>query len=213
VLSTLREPEILQRLRESTRNDPFAVMQVSPEQGQFMAFLAKALNVKNALELGTFTGYSALSVALALPEDGRLVACDISNRWTAMARQFWQEAGVAHKIDLHLRPAIQTLDALIARGEACTFDFAFIDADKENYDQYYERTLTLLRPGGILLIDNVLLNGGVVDSGPHREHSRPRFSRIQIDAMRKLNMKIKDDHRVDETMLSIADGLTLLRKR
>src|SRR5690242_15958301 len=152
-----REPEVLARLRvETQKQRDAAAMQISPLQGQFMALLVQAIGAKRCLEIGTFTGYSALVVALALPEDGRVIACDVSEEWTAIARRYWAEAGVAAKIELRLAPALATLDALLAGGQAGTFDFAFIDADKENYDGYYERALKLLRPGGLVTIDNVL---------------------------------------------------------
>jgi len=212
VLSTLREPEVLKRLREETDSDPHAIMQIPPEQGQFMSFLVKALGVRKALEVGTYTGYSALCVALALPDDGRLIACDINENWVNIGRKYWQEAGVAHKIDFRFGKATRTLDNLIKSGEAGSFDFVFIDADKINYDQYYEKSLTLLRPGGVIAIDNVLLFGAVADSAVLDADLKTRITPADIDAVRKLNEKIRNDTRVDETMLPIADGLTLVRK-
>jgi predicted O-methyltransferase YrrM len=212
VLSTLREPDVLKRLREETDSDPHAIMQIPPEQGQFMSFLVKTLGVRKALEIGTYTGYSALCVALALPEDGRLIACDINENWVNIGRKYWKEAGVEHKIDFRFGKATRTLDALIKSGEAGSFDFAFIDADKINYDQYYEKSLSLLRPGGMIAIDNVLLFGSVVDSSVLDADLKTRITDADIDAMRKLNGKISNDPRVDETMLPIADGLTLVRK-
>lgn len=213
VLSSLREPDVLKRLREETGRDPHAIMQIPPEQGQFMSFLAKALGVKKALEIGTYTGYSALTVALALPDDGRVVTCDISESWASIGRKYWKEAGVEHKIDFRFGKATRTLDALIKSGEAGSFDFAFIDADKINYDQYYEKSLDLLRPGGVIAIDNVLLFGSVVDSSVLDSGDlRSRISDADVDAMRKLNEKIRNDMRVDQTMLPLADGLTLVRK-
>src|SRR5271165_3492181 len=160
---TLREPPILQRLREETAGHPQATMQISPDQGQFMALLMHLMDARKTLEIGVFTGYSSLSVALALPDDGRIIACDVSEEWTSIARRYWREAGVEKKIDLRLRPAVQTLVDLIALGHGGGFDFAFIDADKANYANYYERCLTLIRPGGLIAVDNVLWSGNVAD--------------------------------------------------
>ena len=179
-------------------------MQVSPEQGAFMRWLVGLLGAWRTLEVGTFTGYSALVVAEALPDDGQLIACDVSEEWTAIGRPFWERAGVAHKIDLRLKPAVDTLDELIDAGEAGSFDFAFIDADKANYDAYYERCLTLLRHGGVIGIDNVLWGGRVADERVRDEDTR---------AIRALNLKVSADERVDATMLPIGDGLTLAVKR
>ena len=179
-------------------------MQVGPEQGQFMALLVELLGARNALEVGTFTGYSALAVALALPEDGRLVACDVSEEWTAIGRRYWEEAGVAHKIDLRLAPAVETLDALLAEGCGGTFDFAFIDADKEGYDAYYERALELMRPGGLVVLDNTLWRGKVAD---------PTISDADTEALRALNTKLAGDERVTLSLLPVGDGVTLARKR
>ncbi len=179
-------------------------MQISPEQGAFMQLLVKLLRAKRTLEVGTFTGYSALVVAEALPADGQVVACDVSEEWTSIGRPFWERAGVAPKIDLHLRPAVETLDELIAGGEAGSFDFAFIDADKANYDAYYERSLTLLRPGGVIGIDNVLWGGRVANEDANDEDTR---------AIRALNRKVQADTRVDISMLPVGDGLTLALKR
>jgi len=212
VLSTLREPDVLKRLREETDRDPHAIMQIPPEQGQFMSFLVKALGVRKALEIGTYTGYSALTVALALPDEGRLIACDINENWVDIGRKYWQEAGVAHKIDFRFGKATRTLDKLITSGEAGSFDFIFIDADKINYDQYYEKSLSLLRSGGVLAIDNVLLFGSVANPDILDANLKTRITPADIDAMCKLNKKIRNDPRVDETMLPIADGLTLVRK-
>lgn len=200
---SLREAEVLKRLRAETARIKFAGMQISPEQGQFMALLVRLIGARRTLEVGTFTGYSALAVALALPADGQVVACDVSKEWTDIGRRYWQEAGVAAKIDLRLAPAVETLDRLIREG-AAPFDFAFIDADKENYDNYYERALKLVRPGGIIAIDNVLWNGAVAD--PKRTDSETRA----IDA---LNRKIHADARVDFSLLPIGDGLTVARRR
>jgi len=187
-------------------------MQIPPEQGQFMSFLVKVLSAKKALEIGTYTGYSTLCVALALPKDGRVVACDINDNWASVGRKYWKEAGVEQKIDFRLGPALRTLDSLIESGETGSFDFAFIDADKGNYDHYYEKSLSLLRPGGVIAIDNVLLFGSVVDPSVLDADLRSRISDADIDAMRKLNEKVRDDPRVDATMLPLADGLILVRK-
>ena len=179
-------------------------MQVSPEQGAFMQLLVKLLGARWTLEVGTFTGYSALVVAEALPDDGRVIACDVSEEWTSVGRPFWERAGVADKIDLRLKPAVDTLEELIASGDAGSFDFAFIDADKVNYDAYYERCLTLLRRGGVIGIDNVLWGGRVADERVRDDDTR---------AIRALNAKVNTDDRVDATMLPIGDGLTLAVKR
>jgi caffeoyl-CoA O-methyltransferase len=179
-------------------------MQISPEQGQFMALLVELIGARRILEVGTFTGYSALAVALALPPDGRVITCDINEEMTAIARRYWAEAGVADKIDLRLAPAIDTLDELLAEGQAGQFDFAFIDADKTNYLAYYERTLELLRSGGLIAIDNVLWNGAVAD--PERQDD-------DTSAIRALNEAVHADDRVSLSLLPISDGLTLARKR
>ncbi len=200
----LREPPLLRELREETARMPQARMQIAPEQGQFMALLTELIGARRALEIGTFTGYSALCVALAMPADGRLVACDISEEYTAVARRYWARAGVADRIELRLGPAKATLDALLAAGAGGGFDFAFIDADKENYDAYYERALALLRRGGLLAVDNVLWNGAVAD---------PAKTDADTTAIRALNARIRDDARVSMTMVPIGDGLTLARKR
>ncbi|MBD2385359.1 class I SAM-dependent methyltransferase [Cylindrospermum sp. FACHB-282] len=200
---SLREPEILTQLRQETAQHPRSMMQISPEQGQFMALLVQLLGAKKTLEVGVFTGYSSLVVALALPTDGQVVACDISEEFTAIAQRYWQQAGVADKIDLHIAPAIETLDRLLANGEAETFDFAFIDADKSGYDDYYERSLKLVRPGGLIAIDNVLWSGAVAD---------PQVQDNQTKKIRALNQKLHQDQRVNISLVPIADGLTLLRK-
>ena len=202
--NSLREPEILKRLREESPWQGSSGMQISPDQGQFMALLVELLGARRCLEIGTFTGYSALCVALALPADGRVVACDINEETTAIARRFWQEAGVAEKIDLRIAPALETLDALLAEGAAGSFDFVFIDADKPNNEAYYERALTLLRPGGLVAIDNVLWHGAVIDSAR---------SDTDTTAIRAFNRKVLSDERVSCSMLPIGDGLTLARKR
>jgi caffeoyl-CoA O-methyltransferase len=196
---SLREPEVLRRLREETASMPMAGMQISPEQGQFMALLVRLIGARRYLEVGTFTGYSALAVALALPKDGRVVACDVSREWTAIGERYWREAGVASKIELRLAPAIETLDALIA-AKAPAFDFAFIDADKENYDAYYERALKLVRRGGLIAIDNVLWSGSVIN---------PAKKDADTTAIRALNTKLLKDERIDLSLLPIGDGLTL----
>ncbi|MEH1775746.1 class I SAM-dependent methyltransferase [Nostoc sp.] len=201
---SLREPEILGKLRQETANHPRSGMQISPEQGQFMSLLVQLIGAKKTLEVGVFTGYSSLSVALALPADGKIIACDVSEEFTAIARRYWQEAGVANKIDLRLAPALETLDQLLATGQAETFDFAFIDADKENYDGYYERSLQLVRPGGLIAIDNVLWSGQVADEQNQDESTQ---------AIRALNEKLHHDERVTLSLVPIADGLTLAIKR
>ncbi|MDF5739177.1 MULTISPECIES: class I SAM-dependent methyltransferase [unclassified Nostoc] len=201
---SLREPEILLKLRQETASHPRSGMQISPEQGQFMRLLVQLIGAKKTLEVGVFTGYSSLSVALALPADGKIIAADVSEEFTAIARRYWQEAGVADKIDLRLAPGLETLDQLLATGQAETFDFAFIDADKENYDQYYERSLQLVRPGGLIVIDNVLWSGQVAQEQNQDESTQ---------AIRALNEKLHHDERVSLSLVPIADGLTLAMKR
>ncbi|MCC0176023.1 class I SAM-dependent methyltransferase [Waterburya agarophytonicola K14] len=201
---SLREAEILTKLRQETDRHPASIMQISPDQGQFMALLVKLLGAKKTLDIGVFTGYSSLVVALALPEDGVVVACDRDPDATNIARRYWQEAEVEHKIDFRLAPALDTLDSLIAEGESGSFDFAFIDADKRNYENYYERSLTLLRQGGIIAIDNVLWFGSVAD---------PNDTDKRTIAIREFNQKVYQDERVDVSMLAIADGLTLAMKK
>ena len=200
---SLREAEVLTQLRQETDRHPASVMQISPDQGQFMALLVKLVGAKKTLDIGVFTGYSSLVIALALPENGKVVACDRDPDSSVIARRYWQKAKVDHKIDLHLAPALDTLDQLIANGEVGSFDFAFIDADKRNYPNYYERALTLLRSGGIIAIDNVLWSGSVADS----EDTDKRTV-----AIREFNQKLFQDQRVEISMLSIADGLTLALK-
>ncbi len=200
---SLREHPAQAALRAATRTHPYAGMQISPEQGQFMALLVKLLGVRRAIEVGVFTGYSALTVALALPEDGRLLACDISDEFTRIGKPFWQQAGVAHKIDLQLAPALATLDARLAAGEAGSYDFAFIDADKSSYDAYYECCLKLVRTGGLIAIDNVLWGGDV---------ARPSQDADTL-ALQALNVKLHGDERIDLSLLPLGDGLTLARKR
>lgn len=201
---SLRDQPVLAKLRQETAGLSNAGMQISPDQGQFMALLAKLTGAKKVLEVGVFTGYSSLVVALALPAEGRIVACDISEEYTRMARRYWQEAGVAHKIDLRLGPAADTLAGLVAAGEGGSFDFAFIDADKENYLVYYEHALQLLRPGGLVLVDNVLWGGRPID---------PEAKDESTEAIRAINAKMGRDERVDVSMLPVGDGLTLARKR
>ncbi|MGE0488061.1 MAG: class I SAM-dependent methyltransferase [Vulcanimicrobiota bacterium] len=199
---SLREPPVMTALRNETASMPQASMQISPEQGQFMALLIELLGLKEVLEIGTFTGYSALAMARALPEDGRLVACDVSEEWTAIARRYWHEAGVAHKIDLRLGPALATLEALRANGRR--FDLAFIDADKTNYRNYYEVALELLPAGGLVVVDNVLWSGRVVEAGTNDPDTV---------AIRSFNRFVHSDERVSISLLPVGDGLLLARKR
>ena len=201
---SLRETDLQRRLREETATLSMARMQISPEQGQFMALIARLTGARRCLEVGVFTGYSSLAVALALPDDGRIVACDVSEEWTAIARRYWAAAGVADRIDLRLAPAIDTLDALIAAGDAGTYDLAFIDADKTSYLAYYERALVLLRPGGLLMTDNTLWSGRVAD---------PEVGDADTVALRHYNEHLHRDSRVDLSLVPIGDGLTLARKR
>jgi len=201
---SLREPEVLSRLREETSKLPMAGMQIAPEQGQFMRLLVKALDIRRAIEVGVFTGYSSLSVALAMPDDGRIIACDVSEEWTSIAQRYWKEAGVDHKIELRLAPATETLDVLIENELGNSFDFAFIDADKTGYKDYYERALTLIRPGGLIAVDNTLWNGNVADKNNQTEDTR---------AIREFNELVHTDERVDISQLPIGDGLTLALKR
>jgi predicted O-methyltransferase YrrM len=201
---SVREPDILMQLREETAAHPMAQMQIAPEQGQLMALLVQLLGAKKTLEVGVFTGYSALVVALALPPDGKVVACDVSEEYTAIARRYWRAAGVADKIDLRIAPALESLDGLLAAGQANSFDFAFIDADKSNYDAYYERALQLVRAGGLIAIDNVLWSGAVAD---------PTVTDTRTEHIRALNQKLHQDERVTLSVVAIADGLTLALKR
>lgn len=200
---SLREHPAQAALREATRRHPHGGMQIAPEQGQLMALLVRLIGARRTVEIGVFTGYSALTVALALPDDGTLLACDISDDYTRIGRPYWEQAGVAHKIDLQLAPALQTLDARLAAGEAGRYDFAFIDADKTGYDAYYERCLQLLRVGGLIAIDNTLWNGSV---------ARPATD-ADTRALQALNDKLHRDERVDLSLLPIGDGVTLARKR
>jgi predicted O-methyltransferase YrrM len=200
---SVREPEILQRLRAETAEDSMSMMQIGPEQGQFMQLLVRLMGAKNCLEVGVFTGYSSLAVALVLPADGHMVACDISEKWTAIARKYWKEAGVDAKIDLKIAPALSTLDELITSGKAGSFDFAFIDADKINYLNYYERALTLVRKGGLIAVDNTLWGGQVIDKKSKSDDTR---------AIRQFNSRLRADLRIHLSLLPIGDGLTLALK-
>lgn len=202
--NSLRDRPELKALRDETALMPMAGMQISPDQGQFMALLVKATGARKVIEVGTFTGYSALVVAGALPADGKLVACDVSEEYTSVGRPHWNKAGLALKIDLRLGPAVETLDAMIAAGESGQYDMAFIDADKENYGLYYESCLTLLRPGGLILVDNVLWGGRVADPAEQDESTQ---------AIRALTKKMHADERIDFSMLPVGDGLSLAVKR
>jgi predicted O-methyltransferase YrrM len=201
---SLREPPVLRALRKFTQRMPRANLQISPEQGQFMSLLVRLTGAMRAIEIGTFTGYSALCVALAMPDRGRMICCDVNEDTSAVALRFWRKAGVAHKIDLRVAPALETVNTLLAKGQAGKFDFAFIDADKPNYGAYYESALELLRPGGLVAIDNVLWGGDVLDADDQSVSTR---------AVRALNKKLKGDKRVDISLVPIGDGLTLARKR
>jgi caffeoyl-CoA O-methyltransferase len=200
---SLREPDLLRRLREETASRADAGLQLSPEQGQFLGLLVRLMGARRALEVGVFTGLSSLHVALAMPPEGRLIACDVNAESAAIAQRYWREAGVADKIELRLAPAIDTLDALLAES-AGSFDFAFVDADKENYGRYYERVLKLLRPGGLAAFDNVLWHGSVIDSAAQDKDAR---------AIREFNAKLHVDDRVWLSLVAIGDGLTLALKR
>lgn len=200
---SVREHPAQRALRDATRDHPYAGMQISPDQGAVMAMLVRLMGARRTIEVGVFTGYSALSVALALPEDGRILACDINDDYVKVGRPHWDSAGVAHKIDLQIGPALRTLDARLAAGEAGEYDFAFIDADKRGYDGYYERCLQLVRPGGLIAIDNVLWGGSV---------ARPAQD-DDTRALQALNDKLRADERIDLAMLAISDGITLARRR
>lgn len=203
--NSIREADVLRRLREETAaTNPHAIMAVSPVQGQFMMLLLKLINAVKTLEVGVFTGYSSLCTALTIPANGRIYACDVSEEWTSVARRYWQEAGVADKITLKLAPAIETLDALLADGHAGTFDFAFIDADKANYDHYYERALKLLRKGGLIVFDNMLWYGKVADLSVNDEDTV---------ALRALNAKLHHDDRVFVSLIGVGDGMHLAIKQ
>ncbi len=201
---SLRETPVQRALRRETAAMPMAVMQIAPDQGQFMQLLVRLLGARRTIEVGVFTGYSTLATALALPDDGRIVACDVNREWTDIARRHWAAAGVKHKIDLRLGPALETLDALLADGGEQAHDFAFIDADKNNYSAYYERCLRLLRPGGLIAIDNTLWSGSVAD---------PSVDDADTRAIRALNEALAGDDRIDLSLVPIGDGLTLAVKR
>jgi predicted O-methyltransferase YrrM len=200
----LREPPILAKLREETAAHPRSMMQIAPEQGAFIGLVAEMLGARRCLEIGTFTGYSSVALALTLPDDGKLICCDVSDEYTAVARRYWEEAGVADHVELRLGPAVETLDAMLEAGEAGTFDLAFIDADKPGYVDYYERCIELLRHGGVVLLDNVLRSGAV---------ARPEVDDEDVRGIRAVNERIAGDHRVTHVLLAIADGMTLARKR
>lgn len=200
---SVKESEVLAKLRQETATLPMSIMQIAPEQGQFMSLLVQLLGAKKTLDIGVFTGYSSLVVALALPEDGKIIACDVDERYTSIASRYWQEAGVAHKVNLQLAPALETLEKLITEGQSNSFDFAFIDADKRNYANYYEQCLKLIRPGGLIAIDNVLWSGRVADAND---------SDKRTVAIREFNQKLYQDSRVKISLVPIADGLTLALK-
>ncbi len=201
---SLREPEVLKCLRDATAKDSMSNMQIAPEQGQFMALLMELMGVKSAIEIGTYTGYSSLWVAMSMPKDGRLICCDTNKQWTTVAQHYWALAGVENKIELRLAPALETLDALLSEGQEGHFDFAFIDADKENYLNYYDRCLQLLRPGGLIAVDNTLWDGSVAD----HKNNEPT-----TQAIRSFNQRIYRDNRIALALVPIGDGLTLARKR
>ena len=201
---SLRESDVMRRLREETAEHPRAHMQIAPEQAQFLQFLVQLVGARRVLEIGVFTGYSALAVAEVLPPNGEIVACDISEEYTEVARRYWREAGVDNQIDLRIAPANDTLAALLDDDQAGTFDFAFIDADKESYDTYYEQSLKLLRPGGVIAIDNVFRGGRVTEPAPDDE---------SVMVVRDLNEKLHTDERIELTVLPLADGVTLAMKR
>lgn len=201
---SLREAPVLKDLREETAKLPLAIMQVAPEQAQFMQFLIRLIGARTVLELGTFTGYSALAMALALPENGELITCDINSQWTAVGQPFWQKSKQAQKITLVLGQALETLEHLLAEGKSNYFDFIFIDADKTNYLHYYELSLKLVSPRGLILIDNIFWDGKVIDNADTSAQTRE---------IRRLNEFIKSDTRVDVSLLPIADGLFLVKPR
>jgi predicted O-methyltransferase YrrM len=197
------EPDLLQQLRAETAQLEFASMQISPEQGQFMSLLVRLMGATRAIEIGTFTGYSSICVASAMADDGELICCDISPQWTQVAEKYWALAGLSHKIELFSRPAQQTLQGLLDEGAAGTFDFVFIDADKQNYILYYEMALQLLRKGGLIAVDNTLWSGAVAD---------PENTEPGTRAIRRFNEMLKQDERVSKSLLTIGDGLTLILK-
>jgi predicted O-methyltransferase YrrM len=199
-----QETAEMRALRDETARLPGAGMQIGPDQGQLLGFLVRLIGARRALEIGTFTGYSALAVALALPADGTLLCCDVSEEWTAIGRRYWRQAGVSDRIDLRLGPAVETLAGLERQDPPARFDFAFIDADKENYDSYYESCLRLIRPGGLIAIDNVLWDGAVAD---------PANVSASTAALKALNQKIRADERIDFCLVPIGDGVTLVRPR
>lgn len=201
---SLRETDVLRRLRKETATLPRAHMQIAPEQGQLMALLVQLTGARRCLEVGVFTGYSTLCVAAALPPEGRVVACDVNESWTTVARRYWREAGVAERIEFHLAPALETLDRLLGTGQAGTFDFVFIDADKPNYWNYFERALELLGPGGLVAVDNTLWYGRVADAANHD---------ADTEAIRAFNRRLHADPRIDISLIPIGDGMTLARKR
>lgn len=200
----LRDSDLKRRLRDETRRLPAAGMQIAADQGQFMALMTHAIGAKRAIEIGVFTGYSALSVAEALPPDGKLIACDVSDEWTSIGKPYWREAGLDRKIDLRIGPALDTLDQLLREGQAGSFDMAFIDADKTNYDGYYERCLKLLRTGGLMMFDNVLWGGRVAEASGGSEDTQ---------ALRALNRKLHGDARIELALVPLGDGITLALKR
>ncbi|HUP44802.1 MAG TPA: class I SAM-dependent methyltransferase [Thermoanaerobaculia bacterium] len=204
VTSMTRESSVAKTLRERTSAMPMAVMQISPDEAALLSFLVTAIGAKKALEIGTFTGYSALAIASALPAGGTLVCCDVSVEWTNVGKEFWREAGVAERIDLRIAPALETLRALIENRASGTFDFAFVDAEKSEYAHYYELVLQLLRPGGVMVLDNMLRDGQVAD---------PSVDEPGTVVIRELNQTIRDDARVDAVLLTIRDGVMLVRKR
>lgn len=202
--NSVRDDELLQALREETAQDEMARMQIAPEQGQFMALLVNLIGARRIIEVGTFTGYSSLCMARALPEDGEMVCCDLDPTWTHIAQRYWQMGKVDHKIKLVLAPALDTLKNLLDEERHNQFDLAFIDADKENYEHYFECCLELIRPGGLILLDNMLWSGRVAD---------PAVNDPDTKALRALNARLKEDDRIDLSLLTLADGLTLARKR
>ena len=204
VLRSSREPEALAHLRKATANVPHAVMQIGADQGELLALLVKLIGARRCIEIGTYTGYSALAVALALPADGLLIACDVNEEWTSQGQPFWREAGVDSRIDLRIKPAIETLDELLAEGGRETFDFAFVDADKENAEAYYEHAFGLLRAGGLFAFDNALWGGSVADPSDQRDSTR---------AVRALTARVCSDQRVSATLIPVGDGLLVARKR
>lgn len=201
---SLREPALLERLRDETARLPLGEMQIAPEQGQFMALLIELLGIKSAIEVGTFTGYSALCMALSMPEDGHLICCESNEQYLAIARRYWREAGMQDRIEPRLGPALATLDALIDENRAGRFDFVFIDADKENYEAYFDRVLTLIRPGGLIAVDNTLWGGSVANPDKHDS---------ETEAIREFNAQRYHDTRISLSLVPIGDGLTLARKR